>query len=237
VEIKVEYVFSPPPRQALAILGEARLFPVRRIFCIALNYAAHAREMGKEPKSGQPAEPPFFFTKPADAVVPDGAVLPFPSLTKNLHHEIELVAALHSGGADIPPQKALDCVYGYAAGIDLTRRDLQSAARNAGRPWDMSKGFDNSAPVGAIRRASEIGHPARGRISLCVNGAPRQQGDLSDMISPVPEIIAALSTYVALAPGDLIFTGTPSGVGPLLPGDRAEGEIEGVGSIRIQFAG
>jgi fumarylpyruvate hydrolase len=227
---------SPPPRPTVAVAGDARLFPVRRIFCVALNYAAHAREMGKEPKNGQPPEPPFFFTKPADAVVPDGAAIPFPGLTKNLHHEIELVAALHSGGADIAAERALDCVFGYAAGIDLTRRDMQSAARSAGRPWDMSKGFDNSAPVGAIRRAAEIGHPARGRIALCVNGALRQQGDLSDMITPLPRIIAALSTHVALAAGDLIFTGTPSGVGPLLPGDRAEGEIEGVGSVSVQFA-
>jgi fumarylpyruvate hydrolase len=226
------FVCAPFPAPSLAVAGESRRFPVRRIFCVALNYAAHAREMGKEPG----AEPPFFFTKPADSVVPDGATIAFPSLTKNLHHEIELVVALRSGGADIPPERALDCVYGYAAGIDLTRRDLQTAARNAGRPWDMSKGFDNSAPIGPIWRASDIGHPTRGRIALSVNGALRQQGDLSDMIWSLPQIIAALSTYVALAAGDLIFTGTPSGVGPLWPGDRAEGEIEGVGAVRVDFA-
>ncbi|MEK4032773.1 fumarylacetoacetate hydrolase family protein [Methylocystis sp. IM3] len=227
-----EFVFPPPPRAAVAVAGDARLFPVRRIFCVALNYAEHAREMGKEPG----AEPPFFFSKPADAVVADGATIPFPSLTRNLHHEIELVAALCAGGADIPAERALDCVYGYAAGIDLTRRDLQSAARNAGRPWDMSKGFDNSAPIGAIRPASAIGHPTRGRIALSVNGAPRQQGDLSDMILSVPHIIAALSREVALAAGDLIFTGTPPGVGALAPGDAAEGEIEGVGAVRVTLA-
>ncbi len=226
------YVFTPPPRPAVAVAGDARLFPVRRIFCVALNYAEHAREMGKEPGG----EPPFFFTKPADAVVPSGANIPFPSLTRDLHHEIELVAALQAGGTNIPAERALDCVYGYAAGIDLTRRDLQTAARNAGRPWDFSKGFDNSAPIGAIRPAAEIGHPAQGRIALSVNGALRQQGDLSDMIWSLPQIVAAISTYVALAPGDLIFTGTPSGVGAMQPGDRATGEIEGVGSVSFSFA-
>ena len=221
---------------SVAIAGDSRRFPVRRIFCVALNYAAHAREMGKEPKDGKPAEPPFFFTKPADAIVESGAAIPYPGLTKNLHHEIELVAALHKGGADIPAAQALGCVFGYAAGIDLTRRDLQTEARNAGRPWDMSKGFDHSAPIGAIRPAAQIGHPATGRIALSVNGAARQQGDLSDMIWGVADIIAALSRFVALAPGDLIFTGTPSGVGPLVPGDVAEGEIEGVGRVSVAIA-
>jgi fumarylpyruvate hydrolase len=228
----MSYVFPPPSAPSVAVVGETRRFPVRRIFCVALNYADHAREMGKDPG----AEPPFFFAKPADAVVADGETIPFPGLTKNLHHEIELVAALQSGGADIAPDRALDCVYGYAAGIDLTRRDMQTQARNAGRPWDMSKGFDNSAPIGAIRKASDIGHPARGRIALSVNGAVRQQSDLSDMIWSLPQIIAAISTYVALAPGDLIFTGTPSGVGALQPGDTADGEIEGVGTVRVTFA-
>ncbi|MBL1255687.1 fumarylacetoacetate hydrolase family protein [Methylocystis sp. Sn-Cys] len=226
----MSHVFPPPPTPSVAVAGDARRFPVRRIFCVALNYADHAREMGKG------AEPPFFFTKPADAVVADGETIPFPGLTQDLHHEIELVAALQSGGADIAADRALDCVYGYAAGIDLTRRDMQTAARNAGRPWDMSKGFDNSAPIGAIRKASDIGHPARGRIALSVNGVVRQQGDLCDMIWSLPQIIAAISTYVALAPGDLIFTGTPSGVGALQPGDTAEGEIAGVGTVRVTFA-
>jgi fumarylpyruvate hydrolase len=228
----LDFVLPPPPVPAVAVAGDARRFPVRRIFCVALNYADHAREMGKEPG----AEPPFFFTKPADAVVADGATIPFPGLTQNLHHEIELVAALGAGGAHIAPERALDCVFGYAAGIDLTRRDMQTAARNAGRPWDMSKGFDNSAPVGAIRPAAEIGHPARGRIALSVNGAPRQSGDLSDMIWSLPQIIAGLSTYVELRAGDLIFTGTPSGVGALAPGDAATGEIEGVGGVRVALA-
>ncbi|QGM96919.1 fumarylacetoacetate hydrolase family protein [Methylocystis parvus] len=226
------FVFTPSPRPSVAVAGDARRFPVRRIFCVALNYAEHAREMGKEPG----AEPPFYFAKPADAVVKDGATIAFPSLTRNLHHEIELVAALHSGGRDIAPQQALDCVFGYAAGIDLTRRDLQTAARNSGKPWDFSKGFDNSAPIGAIRPAAAIGHPASGRIALSVNGGLRQQGDLSDMIWSLPQIIADISRYVALAPGDLIFTGTPSGVAAMQPGDHAEGEIEGVGSVSVSFA-
>jgi fumarylpyruvate hydrolase len=227
------FIFPPPPWPSVAIAKDARRFPVRRIFCIALNYAAHAREMGKEPaKSG---EPPVFFAKPADAVVESGATIPYPTLTNDFHHEIELVAALGRGGADIPVDQALDCVFGYAAGIDLTRRDLQAAARHAGRPWDMSKGFDRSAPIGAIRPAAEIGHPAQGRIALSVNGVLRQAGDLGDLIWSVPDIIAALSRNVALAPGDLIFTGTPSGVGPLLPGDHVEGEVEHVGSVAISI--
>jgi len=226
-----DFVFPPPVRPSVAVSGAAGLFPVRRILCVALNYAEHAREMGKEPG----AEPPFFFSKPADAVVADGATIPFPGLTSDLHHEVELVVALCSGGADIPAARALDCVFGYAAGIDLTRRDLQTEARKAGRPWDMSKGFDHSAPVGAIQPVAKIGHPARGRISLSVNGAPRQHGDLSDMILGVPEIIAALSRFVGLAAGDLIFTGTPPGVGALHPGDRAEGVIEGVGSVVVNL--
>jgi fumarylpyruvate hydrolase len=227
-----DFIFAPPPRSSVAIDGDARRFPVRRIFCVALNYAAHAREMGKTPDR----EPPFFFTKPADAVVADGSVIPYPSKTTNLHHEIELVAAIGEGGADIDAQSALDHVFGYAVGIDLTRRDLQTAARNEGRPWDLSKGFDRSAPIGAIRPASLIGHPTRGRIEFSVNGALKQEADLADMIWGPPDIIAFLSSYVALEPGDLIFTGTPAGVGPLQPGDRARGSIAGVGAVSLAVA-
>lgn len=224
-----DFVIPPPARPGVAVVGAAARFPVRRIFCVALNYADHAREMGKEPSR----EEPFFFAKPADAVVADGATIPYPGQTRDLHHEIELVAALRAGGADIPAARALDCVYGYAAGVDLTRRDLQSAARGLGRPWDMSKGFDLSAPMGAIRPHGDSAHPARGRIALSVNGVMRQAGDLGDMIHGVADIIAALSRYVALAPGDLIFTGTPAGVGPLLPGDRVAGEIAGIGTVSL----
>jgi fumarylpyruvate hydrolase len=199
---------------------------------VGLNYAAHAREMGKDPN----LERPFFFSKPADAVVESGARIVYASMTENLHYEMELVAALHSGGAEISRQKALDHVFGYAAGIDLTRRDLQKTARDEGKPWDLAKGFDQSAPLGAIRPAAQIGHPRAGRIALAVNGVIRQQGDLSDMILDTAGIIAELSRYVRLEAGDLIFTGTPEGVGPLRPGDVAEGEIEGVGSVRVEIA-
>jgi fumarylpyruvate hydrolase len=227
-----QYLFRPQPTPAVAIDGEGALFPIRRIFCVGLNYAAHAREMGKDPG----AEPPFFFTKPADAIVASGSIIPYASMTSNLHHEIELVVALGSVGANILAEEALGHVYGYAAGIDLTRRDLQKQARDGGKPWDFAKGFDQSAPIGAIRPAAKIGHPAKGRITLKVNGATRQDGDLSDMILDVARIIAEISCYVALAPGDLIFTGTPEGVGPLVPGDRVEGTIAGVGSVSVGIA-
>jgi fumarylpyruvate hydrolase len=227
------YVLPPPPRPSVAVAGDARRFPVRRIFCVALNYAEHAREMGKEPG----AEPPFFFAKPADAVMPDGATIPFPPMTRDFHHEIELVAALSAGGADIPKERALDCVFAYGAGIDLTRRDLQTAARNAGRPWDLAKGFDCSAPLGALAPVARIGHPTRGAITLSVNGRRKQTGDLADMIWSVAEVIADLSRYVTLSAGDLIFTGTPSGVGPLAPGDVVDGAIDGVGALRVAIGG
>ncbi len=225
-----DYVFAAPPQAAAPVAG-GKKFPVRRIFCVGQNYAAHAREMGGDPIR----EAPFFFTKPADALVIDGADAPYPSLTKNLHHEIELVVAIGTGGANIPADKALDHIYGYAVGLDLTRRDLQAAARENKKPWDMSKGFDFSAPLGAIQPAAQIGHPAKGRIALTVNGAVKQEGDLADLIWSVPEIVAALSTYVALAPGDLIFTGTPSGVGPLVKGDVLVGEIAGIGEVRTKI--
>jgi fumarylpyruvate hydrolase len=201
------------------------------VFAVGQNYAAHAREMGGDPTR----EPPFFFTKPADSLVIDGADAPYPSLTQNLHHEIELVVAIETGGAQIAAEQALAHIFGYAAGLDLTRRDLQTQARENRKPWDMSKGFDFSAPLGLIQPAAQIGHPKSGRIVLKVNGKPTQDGDLSDLIWSVPEIIAALSTYVALAPGDLIFTGTPSGVGPLERGDVLVGEITDVGEVRTKI--
>jgi fumarylpyruvate hydrolase len=224
-----EFLFPPPAPSSVAITGETRRFPVRRIFCVGQNYAAHAREMGKDPSR----EEPCFFTKPADAVVASGATIPYPPRTADLHHEIELVVALARGGADIARETALAHVFGYAAGIDLTRRDLQSEARKAGRPWDLAKGFDHSAPLGAIAPTARIGHPRAGRISLAVNGAVRQDADMSEMIWSVAEIIAILSQFVRLEPGDLIFTGTPAGVGPIVPGDRIAGEIAGVGVVEI----
>jgi fumarylpyruvate hydrolase len=225
-----DYVLPPPPTPAIPVAGGG-LFPVRRVFCVGRNYAAHAREMGGDPTR----EPPFFFMKPADALVPEGAVTPYPPATGNLHHEIELVVAIGTGGADMAAAGALSHVFGYAAGIDLTRRDLQDDAKAARRPWDMSKGFDAAAPIGLIAPAATIGHPGAGAISLTVNGETRQQGDLADQIWNVPEIIAALSRLVTLAPGDLIFTGTPDGVGPLRRGDVAVGTIAGVGQVRTRI--
>jgi len=226
------YVFPPPAPPAVPVAGSGALFPVRRIFCVGQNYAAHAREMGTDPER----QPPCFFTKPADVVVADGAAVPYPPATANLHYEIELVVALASGGRDIAAADALGHVFGYAAGIDLTRRDLQAAAKKAGLPWDMAKGFDQSAPVGAIRPAAEIGHPKAGAIRLSVNGAVRQDSDIANMIWPVAEVIAHLSKLVTLAAGDLIFTGTPEGVGAVVAGDRLDGAIEGIGTISVSLA-
>jgi fumarylpyruvate hydrolase len=224
------FVIDPPARVAVPVRGGG-LFPVRRVFCVGRNYAAHAIEMGGDPTR----EPPFFFTKPADALVMYGADTPYPRATNNLHHEVELVAAIGRGGRDIATENALQHVFGYAVGIDLTRRDMQDEAKSTRRPWDMSKGFDHSAPLGDITPAASIGHPTRGAIGLSVNGAVRQLGDLSQMIWSVPSMIAALSQLVTLAPGDLIFTGTPDGVAALEPGDVIEGHVEGVGHIRTHI--
>ncbi len=226
-----DFVIAPPPVPAVPVAGGGS-FPVRRIFCVGRNYAEHVREMGGDPTR----EAPFFFTKPADAVLTGGAGMPYPPRTSDLHHEMELVAAIGNGGSDIRPGEALRHVYGYAAGLDMTRRDLQNEAKKAGRPWDMSKGFDFSAPIGEIVPASRIGHPARGSIELKVNGKTRQSSDLNRMIWSVAETVAYLSGLVRLAPGDLIFTGTPEGVAAVNRGDLLEGVIESVGSVRTRIA-
>jgi fumarylpyruvate hydrolase len=213
---------------SIAIAGSEARFPVRRIFCVGQNYADHVREMGGDPT--RPA--PFFFTKPADAVVAGGAVLAFPSQTADLHHEVELVIALGHGGTNVAVGDAPALVFGHAVGIDLTRRDLQAAAKQAGRPWDMAKGFDQSAPLGALSPGLP---PASGAITLSVNGEQRQAGDLGQMIWNVAEIIAVLSTYVTLAGGDLIFTGTPAGVGPIHKGDRLQATLVGASPLAIEF--
>lgn len=218
----------PVPAQAFVPVDGGGRFPVRRIYCVGRNYAAHAREMGSDPAR----EPPFFFTKPADALVIDDADTPYPSKTANLHHEVELVVAIGHGGTSIAKEDALNHVFGYAAGIDLTRRDMQDEAKATRHPWDLSKGFDASAPVGAIMPAARIGHPVRGAITFTVDGVLRQKGDLGDQIWAVDEIIAVLSGLVALAPGDLIMTGTPEGVGALVRGNVVLGEIAGVGTVR-----
>ena len=216
---------------ALSVAGAAIQFPVRRIYCVGRNYAAHAREMGHDPDR----EPPFFFAKPADSIVPNGGPVPYPVATKNLHPEIEMVVALSGGGWDIPVNKANGCIYGYAVGLDLTRRDMQGIAKDMGRPWDLSKGFDNAAPIGAIRPVSEVGHLESGAIRLKVNGETRQEGDLADMIWNVPETINYLSGLIELKPGDLIFTGTPDGVAPIGPGDVLEGHVDGLDDLRIEL--
>ena len=221
--------WSPP---SLPIIGSEARFPVRRIYCVGRNYAEHAREMGGNPDR----EPPFFFMKPADAVVTDGR-MDYPSKTADLQHEVELVVALARGGRDIPADTALDCVFGYAVGLDMTRRDIQGELKAKGRSWEMGKAFDQSAPISPIVPASRIGHPQRGAITLAVNSQPRQHGDLADMIWPVADIIANLSGYVTLLPGDLIFTGTPAGVGKVERGDWLEGAVEGVGSLSVSIVG
>ncbi|MDQ1847373.1 fumarylacetoacetate hydrolase family protein [Gemmobacter fulvus] len=215
------YVFPPIPQPSVAIEGQSARFPVRRIFCVGRNYAEHAREMGHDPQ----AEPPFFFTKPADALVVHGASIAYPPATADLHHEAELVVAIGTGGAEIPETAALDHVFGYAAGNDLTRRDLQAAAKAARRPWDMAKGFDASAVIGAIRPGQAV---PQGAIRCRVDGALRQSADLAEMIWPVPAIIAHLSRLVCLAPGDLIMTGTPAGVAAIQRGETCAVEIDGL---------
>jgi fumarylpyruvate hydrolase len=224
-----DYVIAQPAIPSVAVAGTAERFPIRRVFCVGRNYAAHAREMGSDPDR----EPPFFFAKPADAVIPASGTVPYPSATSDLHHEIELVVALASGGTNIDPAAAMDMVWGYGVGLDLTRRDLQAAAKDIGRPWDMAKGFDASAPCSPLIPAKTLGHPEGNTIWLDVNGVRKQEGLLSDMIWSIPEVIAALSRLVTLAPGDLIYTGTPSGVGQLNPGDVVSGGVDGVAAFTL----
>lgn len=223
------------PQPLVPIVGRDSGFPVHRIYCVARNYAEHAKEMG-----GTGREPPFFFMKPADAVLPvavgSTGHMAYPPKTADLHHELEMVVALGKGGRNIAAADAPAHVFGYAVGLDMTRRDLQAELKKHGRPWDIAKGFDQSAPISAIRTAADIGHPQRGAVRLEVNGEMRQRGDLSDMIWSVPEIIAILSEYYELQAGDLIFTGTPAGVGPVQRGDALRGSVEGVGELLVAVA-
>ena len=224
-----DFLFEPHAPVSVPI-ARGGLFAVRRVYCVGRNYAEHIIEMGNDTR-----DPPFFFAKPADAVVVGGAAIPYPSKTEDFHHEIELVVAIGKDGSDIAHADALDHVYGYAAGLDMTRRDLQAAAKKAGRPLEMAKGFDFSAPIGTIEPASSIGHPDKGAITLSVNGSVRQTGDLADQIWSVSETIAYLSQFVTLRAGDLIMTGTPAGVSAVLRGDLLEGRIEGVGTVRTSI--
>jgi fumarylpyruvate hydrolase len=226
------YIITPPKQASVAIAGDAKLFPVRRIFCVGRNYADHAREMGADPTR----ELPFFFCKPADAVVADGATIPYPPQTKDLQHEVELVAAIAKGGANIARETALDHVFGYGVGIDLTRRDLQQEANDKKRPWDWGKGFDHSAPCSALHPASRIGHPSAGRIHLAVNGVVKQDGNLDEMIWSLPDVIAFISQSMRLEAGDLIYTGTPAGVGAVSPGDVLSAEVDGVAKLTVTIA-
>jgi fumarylpyruvate hydrolase len=232
----MKYAVSPAPVYALPVAGSDEQFPVNRIFCVGRNYAAHAREMGKDPDR----DPPFFFMKPANATVVAGAgevTIPYPPKTANFHHEIELVVALGTGGANIPVEKALDHVYGYAVGLDMTRRDVQLEARDKGRPWEFGKSFAKSAPIGAVHKSADVGHPSEGAIALTVNGEPRQHSDIAKLIWSVAESIAFLSEYETLEPGDIIMTGTPEGVNAVQPGDLMVGTVAGLGEIRVRVAG
>lgn len=224
-----DFAVPPPIAPSVEIAGSASRFPVRRVFCVGRNYADHAREMGHDPDR----EPPFFFTKPADAIVPARDSVPYPPLTADLHHEIELVIAIGRAGRAIPAATALDYVWGYGVGVDLTRRDLQAEAKKLGRPWDWAKGFDASGPLSPLHPAATLGHPSAGRIWLAVNGELRQQGDLADLIWPVADVVSHVSRSVELRPGDLIFSGTPAGVGALQPGDRVTGGVDGVDTFEF----
>ncbi|EIM73588.1 fumarylpyruvate hydrolase [Nitratireductor aquibiodomus RA22] len=227
----MSFVFPPVAIPGLAVADREERIPVRRIFCVGRNYAAHAREMGKDPER----DPPFFFMKPADAVVDDGETVAYPPLTENLHFEAELVVVIGREAAGVDQAAANDCIWGYAVGNDLTRRDLQLEARDKGRPWDMGKGFDRSAVIGPVHPASLVGHPSSGAIRLTVNGETKQDADLSELIWSVPEIVSILSTSVVLKPGDVIMTGTPAGVGPLVEGDECVVSIEGLGQISTRI--
>ena len=226
--MSASFVIAPPPQASIPVAGDSKAFPVRRIWCVGRNYLEHIREMGNDERA-----PPFFFAKHADMIVADGATIPYPPLTKDFHHEVELIVALKSGGLNIPAASALDHVFGYGVGIDLTRRDLQQASRQKERPWELGKSFDNSAPCGALQPAAKIGHPTKGKIWLSVNGTEKQKGDLTELIWNVPEIIAQLSEQVSLAAGDIIMTGTPAGVGALSPGDKIECGIDGIGTLKV----
>jgi fumarylpyruvate hydrolase len=223
--------FAAPPAVTLPVWDQNLHVPVRRVFCVGRNYAAHAREMGSDPTR----EPPFFFMKPADTLVTTGQI-PYPPATEDLQHEVELVVTLQTGGADLSPPEAIAAIYGFAVGLDMTRRDLQAAAKKAGHPWDMAKGFDASAPIGPIVPQTQTGLLGSGSIRLSVNGTVKQQGDLADMIWPVADVICHLSRLVTLAPGDLIFTGTPDGVGPVRRGDVLDAEIEGLPPLHVKIS-
>ncbi len=223
------YVFDPPAVVSVPIKGSDKRFPVRRVYCIGRNYAAHAIEMGHDPNR----EPPFFFQKNPDNIDLSGE-FPYPSKTKDVHHEIEMVVALSKGGVNIPIDKALDHVWGYGVGLDMTRRDLQGIAKDMGRPWEIGKAFERSAPMSPLVPASAVGHPSSGKVELKVNGKVKQTGDMNQMIWKVPEMISYLSDHFELQAGDIIMTGTPSGVAAVVAGDVMEGVVEGIGELKVR---
>ena len=227
----MKYAIPVAPPHTLAIANSEEVFPVNRVYCVGRNYAAHAREMGADPDR----EPPFFFMKPANSIVTDGKDMAYPALSNDVHHEIEMVVAIGKGGANIAADKALDHVYGYGVGLDMTRRDLQGEAKKMGRPWDTGKAFDQSAPCGEITPVAKCGHPNKGAVQLLVNGEVRQAGDLNQLIWNIPDTIAYLSTLFTLEPGDLIFSGTPAGVGPVKKGDVLEGSVEGLVNLKTKI--
>jgi len=229
--MSLAYVIDPPAIPSLPVTGDIRRFAVNRIFCVGRNYADHAREMGHDPDR----EPPFFFMKPASAILADGKDMTYPSLSNDVHHEVELVVAIAKGGVNIPSQNALEHIYGYGVGLDMTRRDLQGEAKKMGRPWDTGKAFDQSAPCGAITPVIQWGHPDKGSVTLLVNGEIRQEGNLNQLIWNVPDVIASLSSLFTLEPGDLIFTGTPAGVGPVKKGDVLEAKIDGLPTLNTKI--
>jgi fumarylpyruvate hydrolase len=228
----VGYVISPPPVPSLAVEGTGDTFPVRRIYCIGRNYAEHAIEMGHDPNK----EPPFFFQKNPDNLLPADQAFPYPPKSDDVHFELELVVALKGGGTNVPVDQAMDLVYGYAVGLDMTRRDLQGEAKKLGRPWEIGKAFEHSAPCGPLVPAEKVGPLTQGAVTLEVNGEPRQKGDINQMIWKIPEMISYLSDYFTLAPGDLIMSGTPAGVGAVKRGDVMRGRVEGVGEITVRVA-
>jgi len=230
--MSTEFVIAAPKVNSIPVEGDSRRFPVNRIYCVGRNYADHAREMGHDPDR----EPPFFFMKPATSIVTDGKDMQYPSLTQDLHHEIEMVVAIGIGGSNIAPADALNHVWGYGVGLDMTRRDLQGAAKKMGRPWDTGKAFDESAPCASLVPVSQCGHLAKGLINLKVNGVIKQEGDLAMMIWNVPDTIAYLSTLFALEPGDLIFSGTPAGVAAVKKGDVLEGYVAGLPILKTRVA-
>jgi fumarylpyruvate hydrolase len=230
--INAAYVFKPAAVPTLPVVDSQALFPVHRIYCVGRNFADHAIEMGHDPNK----EPPFFFQKNPDTLVLSGTDFPYPAETKDVHHEVELVVALKSGGDNIPLDQALDCVYGYAVGLDMTRRDLQGEAKKLGRPWETGKAFENSAPCGPLHPVEKVGHPTDGAIWLKVNGETRQDGDLNQMIWKVPEMISYLSRLFTLQPGDLIFAGTPAGVGAIVKGDVMVAHVDGIDEVSFKVA-